>query len=116
MKTFPIALLLALLSFFPFTASADPGGSCHFHGSKPATEATVLKCADQRKATLTSGGRLEKSWGTVKHDSIAMVDGKKGKEWRVIYKNPAVNDDAKKTLYMFFTAPGNFIAANFTGQ
>ena len=25
-------------------------------------------------------------------------------------------DKSKETLYMFFTPPGNFIAANFTGQ
>jgi len=116
MKTFSIAVLLALAPIFPFAANADPGGSCHFHGSKPATEATVLKCADQRKANLVSTGKLEKSWSEIKQDSIVMVDGKKAKEWRVIYKNPTINDDGKKTLYMFFTAPGNFIAANFTGQ
>jgi len=116
MKKLLVATLLALAPLFPFAASADPGGSCHFHGSKPAAEATVVKCADLRKATLTNAGKLEKSWGAVKHDSISLVDGKKGKEWRVIYKNPGISDDAKKTLYMFFTAPGNFIAANFTGQ
>ena len=29
---------------------------------------------------------------------------------------PGAKDKAKETLYLFFTAPGNFIAANFTGQ
>ena len=32
------------------------------------------------------------------------------------FKDVASKDKAKETLYMFFTAPGNFIAANFTGQ
>jgi hypothetical protein len=45
-----------------------------------------------------------------------MVDGKKGKEWVVTFVNPAVADKTKEKLYMFFTAPGNFIAANFSGK
>ena len=43
-------------------------------------------------------------------------EGKKGKEWKVTFKDPAAKDKTKETLYMFFTQPGNFIAANFTGQ
>jgi Family of unknown function (DUF6488) len=44
------------------------------------------------------------------------VDGKKGKEWKVRYSNPAAADKAKQTLFIFFSHSGNFIAANFTGQ
>ena len=32
------------------------------------------------------------------------------------FKNPAVSDPAKGTLYVFLSLPGNYIAANFTGQ
>ena len=95
---------------------AGPGDGCHFHGSKPAADAVVLKCADQRKDSLVKAGKLEASWSAVKHDSISMIDGKKGKEWRVIYKNAAVTDKTKTSLFMFFTLVGNFIAANHTGQ
>jgi hypothetical protein len=98
------------------SARADEGGSCHFHGSKPAAEATVLGCAAQRRDNLVKAGKLEASWSAVKHDTIALVDGKKGKEWKVAFKDPAAKDPAKATLYMFFTPVGNFIAANFTGQ
>jgi hypothetical protein len=84
--------------------------------SKPAAEAVVIKCADQRKESLVKGAKLEKSWAAVKHESITMIDGKKGKEWRVIYKNAAVTDKAKASLFIFFTPAGNFIAANHSGQ
>ena len=109
---------LSMVSFFiaPAVAMADSGGNCHFHGSKAAAESTVLKCADQRKEGLIKGGKLDGSWSPVKHESIATIDGKKGKEWRVVYKNTAAADKAKTSLYMFFTPPGNFIAANHTGQ
>ena len=111
---------LALFSLAVALAScpvlADPGGVCHFHGTKPATEAVVLKCADQRKEGLVKQGKLDNSWASIKHESVALVDGKKGKEWRVIYRNPSAGEKDKSTLYLFFTPPGNFIAANHTGQ
>jgi hypothetical protein len=113
-----------LISFFAIAAGAfvmtpalaDKGSSCHFHGSKAATDATVVGCARQRKETLIEAGKLDKSWQTAKHDKVEQVDGKKGKEWKVTFRNPAAKDKSKETLYMFFTMPGNFIAANFTGQ
>ena len=85
-------------------------------GSKPAAEATVLGCAQQRKEALVKAGKIDAPWQAIKHDKVEAVDGKKGKEWKVTFKDPAAKDKAKETLYIFFTAPGNFIAANFTGQ
>ena len=114
-STLRIATLLAsMLAAQP--ALADKGGSCHFHGSKPAAEATVTGCAQQRKESLVKTGKLDASWQSIPQQRIEMVDGKKGKEWKVSFKHPTAADKSKDTLYMFFTAPGNFIAANFTGQ
>ena len=95
---------------------AGPGGSCHFHGSKPATDAVVIDCATQRRDELIAKGKLDKSWQTVKVEKAELVDAKKGKEWRVTFKDALAKDKTKETLHLFFTAPGNFIAANFTGQ
>lgn len=119
MKNLTYAVLSSLTSFlvlFPATSNADPGGSCHFHGSKPAAESTILKCAYQRKESLVKSGKLDKSWGPVKHDSITYVDGKKSKEWKVSFVNLEAQDATKTNLFMFFTPPGNFIAANHSGQ
>jgi len=109
------AALLALPAFSP-VALADVGGSCHFHGKKPATEAVVTDCANQRRAALVKSGKLESSWQAAKLEKLELVDGKKGKEWKVAFSNPAATDKSKQTLYIFFSHPGNFIAANFTGQ
>lgn len=95
---------------------ADEGGSCHFHGSKPAALETVAGCAEQRKAQLIKQGKLDASWVGVKPGTPEQVDGKKGKEWKLSFHNPGAADKNKQTLYMFYTLPGNFIAANFTGQ
>ncbi|MDP2419452.1 MAG: DUF6488 family protein [Hydrogenophaga sp.] len=116
MKTiFTAAALLASLCTAP-AALADKGGSCHFHGNKPATEAVVSDCAQQRKAALVKAGKLDATWQAVPLDKAELVDGKKGKEWKASFKNPAAADAAKQTLYIFFSQPGNFIAANHTGQ
>jgi hypothetical protein len=109
-----LGLVVAAL-FNPASASASEGGSCHFHGTQPAPAATVTGCATQRKTRLIEQGKLASSWGQVPA-TIETVEGKKGKEWRVSFKNTAIQEPAKQTLYMFFTPVGNFIAANFTGQ
>ena len=114
MKHLVIATLLGL-ALSP-AVHADAGGSCHFHGNKAAAEATVTGCAQQRVAALVKAGKLDASWQSVTAPRVEQVDGKKGKEWKLTYRNPAVSDTARQTLYLFFTLPGNFIAANHTGQ
>ena len=116
MKHVLAAAAIAISTWAAQPAFAAEGGSCHFHGDKPAAEATILGCAQQRKELLVKSGKLDATWMPIKHDKIEAVDGKKGKEWKVTFKNPAVSDPAKGTLYVFLTLPGNYIAANFTGQ
>lgn len=116
MKKLFVTFCLAITAALANSAKAGPGDSCHFHGTKPAAEAVIIKCADQRKESLIKGGKLEGGWAPIKHESISMVDGKKGKEWRVVYKNSSATDKTKASLFMFFTPVGNFIAANHTGQ
>lgn len=112
----PLTVVLMLLPCLQGVVLADPGGGCHFHGSKVATESVVIRCADQRKGSLVKAGKIEGIWTTIRHESISMVDGKKGREWRVVYRSAAVTDKEKTSLFMFFTPVGNFIAANHTGQ
>ena len=49
-------------------------------------------------------------------DKALVVEGKNKKEWKLTFINPQATDANKKTLYLFYTLSGNFIAANFTGQ
>jgi Family of unknown function (DUF6488) len=116
MKALLIAASLVALASFSPAAWADQGGSCHFHGKTPATEAVVSDCANQRRDALIKAGKLDASWQAVKLGKLELVDGKKGKEWKASFTNPAATDKSKQTLYVFFSHPGNFIAANYTGQ
>ncbi|MDH4426446.1 MAG: DUF6488 family protein [Acidovorax sp.] len=116
MRSIILAAALAALQSFSPMAFADKGGSCHFHGKAPATEAVVTDCANQRRDVLVKAGKLESSWQSARLGALELVDGKKGKEWKATFTNPAANDKTKQNLYVFFSHPGNFIAANFTGQ
>ena len=114
-------LFFKFISFaFVFTLSqsvfAGGGDDCHFHGNKPAAKEAVLKCADQRKGKLIARGKIDAGWGSIKHESITTIDGEKGKEWKVIFSNPASTDKSKTNLYLFFSESGNFIAANHSGK
>jgi hypothetical protein len=97
-------------------AWAGESSSCHFHGSKPASEATVLGCADKEKMRLIETGKVAPTWKSISHKSIEQVEGKHGKEWKITYADPDNPDKEKANLYMFFSIVGNFIAANFTGK
>ena len=112
---FTIATLVATLNFAP-AAFAGEDSSCHFHGTKPAAESSVVGCANQRRDALVKSGKLSPAWTTIKHDQLALVDGQKGKEWKISFKDAAAQDKTKETLYMFFTQAGNFIAANHSGK
>ncbi len=105
-----------LMSVASTSVWADKGNACHFHGSKATTDTVVVDCANSRRNALVKAGKLHSSWSDIKHDKIEQIDGKKGKEWKLSYKNPTSPEKEKQALYMFFTAPGNFIAANHTGQ
>lgn len=101
---------------FPPVARADPGSSCHFHGSKTAEEAVVLECAAKRIETLVAKGKVDAAWKGRAHDAIELVQLPKGKEWKVTFSNPRAKDPAKAKLYIFFSHTGNFLAANHTGK
>lgn len=117
MKKFLITVMIAASGLsLSSSVSADPAGSCHFHGNKPAEPDTVSRCAWERKEMLVEKARIDSSWETIEQDRLEQVEGKKGKEWLVTFKNPNARDKAQETLYMFFTLTGNFIAANFTGK
>lgn len=109
-------LLAASGLLFSLPAVAGGAEDCHFHGSKAATQEVVSGCAVKRQQALISSGKIDKSWQAIKPSSFEQVDGQRGKEWKVTFKDAAAADKAKENLYMFFTVQGNFIAANFTGK
>ena len=113
-KLVSIATLVATLSFAP-AAFAGGGGGCHFHGNAPIKEAVIVGCAEYKDGLVRSG-KLDPSWKGVKLDKAETVEGKKMKEWKITFKNPAEKDAARQTLFMFYTLTGNLVGANFDGS
>lgn len=90
MKSALVAFTFAATLFASTGARAGADASCHFHGSRPAAEATVIQCATEYKDKLVEGGKLEKSWQAIsKVDKLEQVDGKRSKEWKLSFKNRA---------------------------
>ena len=116
MKKLLMVTIITGASLSAIMVQADERSGCHFHGNTPATSETAASCALQRKGMLIKNGKIDKSWQLVPQDKIEQVDGKKGKEWMVTFKDSNAKDKTKERLYLYFTATGNFIAANFTGK
>ena len=116
MKKLVFTLATASALGFCGRAIAGDDADCHFHGSKAASQDVVATCAIKRQQTLIADGKIDKSWQALKPASFDQVDGKRGKEWKVTFNNPNATDTTKRNLYMFFTAQGNFIAANHSGS
>ena len=116
MKKFISLTALTVTLLASPVAFAGGGGGCHFHGSAPVKEAVLVGCATDNKNALAASGKINASWKSAKLDSAETVEGKRMKEWKFTFKNPAEPDATKQTLYMFYTLTGNFIAANFTGK
>lgn len=116
MKKLLLSLIAVSSIAMSATAYAGEGGSCHFHGNRPTTDAVVLDCAYQRKDAMVLNKRLDAAWKDIKHDKLEQIAGKKGTEWKLSFKNPQAKDKAQETLYMFYSLQGNYIAANYTGE
>lgn len=117
MKTIIVILAASLSSLMMSAVSfAGEGANCHFHGNIAAEESTVIRCAKDRRDLYVKQGTTEASWSDIEPNSVEIIEGAKGQEWRVLFENKAASEPSKRTLYMFFTLPGNFIAANYSGK
>ncbi len=112
------ALVIALLALF--TAAALPAahagtaGKGHSHGEAiDAAEAKVDAAASVGR--LVAKGKLDDSWKGIEAEKAEKKTYEKGPEWVVTFQNPAA-EEGKRTLYVFLTPHGDYVAANFTGK
>lgn len=110
-----LAAALALAATAPaFPAFAHPEG----HGEETTTipqgnaEAKAKTIVD----TMIARELLEPSWKGLPPASASLREGGSGGlEWVVVFKNPKAKDAAKRTLYVFLSNDGIYLAANHTG-
>lgn len=118
MRNISTALLVStLVCAAPAFAGAGhehgPGGS-HSHG--PISSDAAVKKAEKQVKTLIARGKLDKTWTDAKVIGATQKDAGQGPEWIVTVKNEKASDPAKQTLYVFYTANGNYLATNFSGK
>jgi hypothetical protein len=59
---------------------------------------------------------LDASWAKAMATDVTQTETKGVKEWRVKMNNPAITEAGKQDLYIFLSAQGQYIAANYSGK
>jgi len=110
MRNISTVLLVSSLFFVSPVIVHAHGSGGQSHG--PISRSEVIKKSTEKVKSLTESDKLDKSWaGADAYDAST-----KGDEWVVTYKNDKESDSAKRTLYVFFSLDGVYIATNFTGK
>ena len=117
----PAIVFSFMLSLFPVAvwagADHDHGHDHgHSHSHDPATQSQAEEVAVKSVAQLVEKGKIDNSWTAV---SVAKSEKKKfgnNMEWVVSFTNDKISDPEKKTLYVFLSLTGEYIAANYTGK
>jgi len=121
------SVLIALILYFAtFAAVADSnhehdhnhdGGHDHStHSHDPINQTQAEEFASKSLAKLVSKRKIADSWKDAK---VAKSEQKKfgsKTEWVVSFSNDKISNDNKKTLYIFLSLNGDYVAANYTGK
>lgn len=107
--------LLLALTFGLFSMTAIAGGG-HGHSHEPVSQSAANSTATKIVAGFIKQKTLDKIWAgtTVSSSEKKIFNGRQ--EWVVSFVNKKVTDTKKRTLYVFLTLSGDYIAANYTGK
>ena len=107
---------LVLTSLFGLTliSAAAFAGSGHSHA--PVSKEVAAGMAVVKRDQLVQSGKLDKVWSGVAVNGTEQKTFAKGPEWVITFRNNAVVDPAKRTLYMFYSLDGHYLASNFVGK
>ena len=115
----PTVLLFITSLLFSGTTVAGEGHEHdshggHSHGEISSEKVTVKALAKVQQ--LVNKGKVEASWAEVKASRVEQKTYGKGPEWVVTFNNDQATDASKRSLYLFFSLSGHYIAANHTGE
>ena len=105
--------------FFALTAVTAQASGNHADGhthersiNAKQAEVNAQSIVDQ----LVEKKAIDASWkGSKPVESLSQTSSG-AKFWQVTFKNSAVSDQAKQTLYVFLTTTGKYLAANHSGK
>lgn len=112
MRNIVFAAVLSLASVSLTTVAV--AGTGHSHA--PVAKEAVTEMAKKKRDQLVKSGKIDKSWSGATVAAVEQKTFKKAPEWVVSFRNDAVSDEAKRTLYMFYALDGHYLASNFTGK
>lgn len=110
MRNLLVAVVLGLTTLST-TAFAGPG-----HSHAPVAKEAVSEMAVKKRDQLIKSGKLDKSWSDAAVGTVEQKTFKKKPEWVITFRNDAVADETKRTLYMFYALDGHYLASNFSGD
>ena len=108
-------VITAVLYLFSFSAVAGPGHD-HSDGHAAITQEQAESIAIKNVAKLADKGKLDKSWTTVKVSKVEKKSFGGNPEWVVVFNNNDIPEPEKRTLYVFLSVGGDYLAANHTGN
>lgn len=115
-KALSLAIILSLFSGFVMAGGGHNHGHGHSHSNTAVNQETAKVNATKIVVSLANRKKLDNSWATVKANSVEKKEFKGNPEWVVVFVNDEITDPAKKTLYVFLTLGGDYIAANYSGK
>jgi len=115
-KAIILSTFFALLSPAVFAGAGHDHGHDHGHAHAPVTQPQAEEVASRVVSTLVNRGVIDKTWADKPVKEAQQKDFGGQMEWVVSYANDAVSDPQKRTLYIFLTLAGEYIAANYTGK
>ena len=114
LKILSPGFILGLFSINAFAGSNRDHGHSHSHA--PVNHATANTNAAKIVSALVKRNKLDNTWASISASSVEkkLFQGKQG--WVVVYVNDKITDSDKRTLYIYLTLGGDYIAANYTGE
>lgn len=106
--------LLVILNLFVMTAMAQ-NGSGHYHGPR-ISEAEAKVMAKEIVNELAEVNKIDNSWALTEPGSITQRTFEGHLEWVATFQNDTIEDETRRTLYVFLTLGGEYTGANYTGQ
>ena len=104
-----------LLSVFPIIVMAG-GDHNHSHSHEPIDQNRAELTATKNLTKLIEKGKLDKSWASIKPSKSEKKIFGEHPEWMIIFTNDSIADSEKRTLYIFLSISGDYLAVYYTGN
>ena len=115
-KTTILAVALTCGTVYAGGSHSHDGEHGHSHTQTEVSKASIEKTANEQLAGLVQSGKIPKSWANTPILNMKKKKFHHNTEWVVSYKNKAIKDKMKQTLYIFISLYGEPTGANHTGQ